>query len=511
MDKAIQTSYKTKKLIMWYKVRELQLKGFTKSCIARTLSIDRGTVRRYLKMSEDEFLGSAAYIRKGVLKLKKYEKFVREALEKYPSLSAAQIHDWLKEYDPELPGVCEKTVFNFVRSVRKKYRIPKMPVSKRVYEKQPDTPYGEFAQADFGEAWMKKADGKSIKIYFFAAVLSRSRYKFIYFSRLPFDTEHTVYAHELAFHFWGGKPRKIVYDQDKVLISKENLGDYALVKGFRTLVNEQHFQPVFCRKSDPESKGKIENVVKYVKRNFLLGRTFYNIDYLNKEGLEWLERTGNGKVHGTTGLVPAHEFETEREYLMPYRGVPQQPSARMREYRVRKDNTISYRGNYYSLPWGTYKDGNSTVWLLASGGMLELYDKESGKLLCRHKICDKKGQFISDGRHRKPHVHTESLATRILIYAHGNMDVRSWLERLKQDKPRYYRDNLEVLLRVASRCDSRLFIHAVRQCLEENIFNGYSVEGICKALHENGRHVVEDGCPIKTSGELSQYNRIFKQ
>ena len=496
---------------MWYKIKELQLKGFTQSYIARMLSIDRGTVRRYLRMSEKEFLGSSAYERKGVLKLKKYEKFVYEALEKYPSLSASQIHDWLKEYDPELPQVCEKTVFNFVRSVRKKYRIPKMPVSKRVYEKQPETPYGEFAQADFGEAWMKKADGKSMKVYFFAAVLSRPRYKFIYFSRLPFDTEHTVYAHELAFQYWGGKPRKIIYDQDKVLISKENLGDYALVKGFRILVNEQHFQPVFCRKSDPESKGKIENVVKYVKRNFLLGRTFHTIDTLNKEGLEWLERTGTGKIHGTTKLVPSHEFEKDREYLMPYRGIPQKPLCRMKEYHVRKDNTVSYRGNYYSLPSGTYKDGRTTVWLQESDGMLELYNKENGKLLCRHGLCEQKGQFIQDRAHRKPHIHTESLASKILVYVHGNTDVRSWLERLKLDKPRYYRDNLEVLLRVASRCDSTLFIHAVRQCLAENVFNGYSVEGICRMLHETGGYAMEDGRPLKTSGELSQYNRIFKQ
>ena len=116
------------------------------------------------------------------------------------------------------------------------------------------TPYGQKAQVDFGEAWMRKENGISIKIYFF--------------------------AHELAFQFWQGKPRKIIYDQDKIFTHREDLGDYILTKAFHTFVKEQNFQPVFCRKAAPESKGKIENVVKYEKKNFFYGRTSHNIETL---------------------------------------------------------------------------------------------------------------------------------------------------------------------------------------------------------------------------------------
>ncbi len=112
--------------------------------------------------------------------------------------------------------------------------------------------------------------------------LSRSRYKFVYFSRTPFTTALAVYAHELAFAFFSGIPEKIVYDQDKVFLVKENLGDLLLTGGFRVLIREHGFEPVFCRKSDPQSKGKIENVVKYVKYNLLRGREFIGIDQLNR-------------------------------------------------------------------------------------------------------------------------------------------------------------------------------------------------------------------------------------
>ena len=42
------------------------------------------------------------------------------------------------------------------------------------------------------------------------------------------------------------------------------------------------------------------------------------LEVLNTEVLQWLEKTGNGQIHGTTRLVPAEEFEIERKYLLPY-------------------------------------------------------------------------------------------------------------------------------------------------------------------------------------------------
>lgn len=239
--------------------------------------------------------------------------------------------------------------------LRGKYDLPKAPEQAyRPYEKLPESPYGEYGQVDFGERYMSTSSGGHIKVYFFAMVLSRSREKFIYFSLTPFTTVLAVYAHELAFEFYGGFPEKLLYDQDKVLLHSENLGDLLLTQGFRKFVREYGFETVFCRKSDPESKGKVENVVKYVKYNFLRGRTFSDIDTLNAEALGWLERTGNGCVHGTTKLIPREVFQTEKEYLKPYTGVPTLPEVKMKDYYVRKDNTVNYKSNYYTLPTGTY-------------------------------------------------------------------------------------------------------------------------------------------------------------
>ena len=71
---------------------------------------------------------------------------------------------------------------------------------------------------------------------------------------------------------------------------EENKGDLILTEQFKAYSNQRRFKLHFCRKSDPESKGKVENVVKYVKQNFLYNRSFTDIDTLNEEALAWLAR-----------------------------------------------------------------------------------------------------------------------------------------------------------------------------------------------------------------------------
>ena len=51
-----------------------------------------------------------------------------------------------------------------------------------------------------------------------------------------------------------------------------------------------------------------------------MARVFRDIDSLNREALEWLERTGNGKVHGTARLVPREELPWRKVFSYPIMG-----------------------------------------------------------------------------------------------------------------------------------------------------------------------------------------------
>ena len=509
------------KLLMWYKVRELESKGLNKTQIGYELGLHRGTVRKYLKMSLEEFLQSQAYQRNFIHKLERYEEYVSTSLELHPYLSSSQIYDWLREQYSDFPEVNTKTVYNFVKYVRAKYKIPKEKVDcVRQYEKIEETVYGEYAQVDFGEYWMKREDERRVKVYFFVMVLCRSRKKFIYFSRTPFTSDLAIYAHELAFSYYGGKPKKIIYDQDKVFIHGENLGDVILTKVFQRYLTGEHFESIFCRKSDPESKGKVENVVKYVKYNFLRGRIFNSIEKTNEQGIAWLKRTANGLVHNGTKLVPDEVFKEEQKHLMPYYGIPMFPARKIEEYCVRKDNTILYHGNFYSVPTGTHENRYTKIWVNENEDFLELYNKETGKQIARHKTCNDKGQFIVDRNHRrKPLPNREEIENKTINYLGRDCLAITWLDNLYKDKPRYYKSNLNYLNKNIEFITSDTLHKAFEICLDKGVYNAKDLINLCDRLSkrkivvsENSivNNLPEAALQIPKKTNINNYKTIFE-
>jgi hypothetical protein len=521
---AIITPSCLQKYVMWNKVRELKSLGFNNSQISRELGLYRGTVARYLSMSESDYLSSSSYRRTYSYKLDRYESYVHTELNAHPYLSSSQIHDHLKEDFPSFPLVNPKTVYNYVLHVRQKYDLPKNPEHEyRPYEKQPETPFGAFGQVDFGERYMSTSSGGHVKVYFFAMVLSRSRDKFLYFSLNPFTTALSVYAHELAFGFYGGVPEKILYDQDKVLLHNENLGDLLLTHGFRKFVGEIGFETVFCRKSDPESKGKIENVVKYVKYNFLRGRCFTDIDTLNQAALGWLERTGNGCVHATTKLVPSEVFKEEKSYLKTYNGTPTPPKVEMKAYYVRKDNTINYKGNYYTLPTGTYHGHNTLVYVHLNDTEVHLFDKETGKTLAVHPLCLEKGKLVRNTSHSRDNTASlQSLEDKVKNSLGAGILIDEYLDKLHRDKSRYYRDNLTFIDRHLPTFSTEIMYKAFSFCLEKGIYNANILVDVAKGLQKQaGKKPAEpvitpqsytirtyDMMPEKT--DINVFNTIFQ-
>jgi transposase len=222
------------KLIMYHEIHRLHREGRSITHIADFLVMNWRTVKKYLSMDEFEYEAFLENQSNRQKELSPYEHFVKVKLEQYPDTSASQMHDWLKEHYDDFPEVNPKTVFNFVTWVRQKHHIPKAKV-ERDYFIVEELPYGKQAQVDFGEYNIRTGSGKRKKVYFFAMVLSRSRYKYVYFSDTPFTSELSVKAHEKAFEYFNGIPEELVYDQDSVFISDENKGDLILTHKFRNM------------------------------------------------------------------------------------------------------------------------------------------------------------------------------------------------------------------------------------------------------------------------------------
>ncbi|OGS72526.1 MAG: hypothetical protein A3F91_10090 [Flavobacteria bacterium RIFCSPLOWO2_12_FULL_35_11] len=282
--------------------------------------------------------------------------------------------------------------------VRQKYNIPFVS-STREYFPVEESPYGEQAQVDFGEYNMLIANGKRKKVKFFIMVLSRSRMKYIWFLDKPFTAQTVSMAHENAFAFFEGIPKTIVYDQDRTMIVDENIGEIILTSVFKQYIKSRNFKLHFCRKADPESKGKVENAVGYVKKNFLYNRTYFDLATLNTEGIAWLGRTANFHMHNFTKKSPQAEHLIEKKYLKAY--IPlviENKETKM--YHVRKTNTIAYKSNFYTLPMGTYQADGIQVIVKEKGNMLEIYNLKE-EFICSHALCFEKGQTIANTNHRR--------------------------------------------------------------------------------------------------------------
>jgi len=485
-----------KKLIMYYEIHKRKINGDNPTRIARYLGIDYRTVKKYLKMTESEYI---SFLEKQAFRSKVldgYEHFIHSRLEDCPEASAAQVFDWLKENFPDIPAVDEKTVFNYTLYVRRRHGIPK-PFVSREFLQVPELPYGRQAQVDFGEYTMRTDQGGRKKIYFFSMVLSRSRYKFVFFSDAPFTTITTIESHEMAFDYFGGFPDQMVYDQDSLLLISENHGDLLLTQQFRSYVSQRSFKIHFCRKSDPQTKGKIENVIKYIKYNFLRGRIYVNIQVLNDQSLSWLSRTANAKVHAATKLVPQLEWEKEKLHLTPVSNlfVPESP---LKSYTVRKDNVVLFKSNFYRVPIGTYNGPGTAAWLKqTSENELIIYDSSKTEL-ARYKISTERGKLIGNNNFKRDYSSgIDKLIDELSFLFERTQKAQEYFNRLRKENPRYIRDQLYLIKKMTKTDSMEVINQALDFCAANSIYKATDFKSVVIKLQADQKNPQKQQQPIQ--------------
>jgi hypothetical protein len=251
----------------------------------------------------------------------------------------------------------------------------------------------------------------------------------------------------------------------------ENLGDYLLANDFGQYRDERKLNVVFCRKADPESKGKIENVVKFVKNNFLRARTLVDMDRLNKEALDWLDRTGNGKEHAGTKLIPKQEWLIEKEHLRHFEGIYYKIVDAPGKYTVRKDNSVSYKSCWYSLPYGTYQGKGTEVLLKEEDDQLYIKDTK-GNWLANHPVSRMSGVFVSNTSHQRDRtVSLEALKVEILTSYSGSDILKDFISRIQRHKSRYVRENLTVLRKVLKEYEPEEIDWSLTYCIDNKLWN----------------------------------------
>lgn len=467
-------------IIMYYEIKRLKREErFSIQRIADHLGLNFRTVQKYLKMTDKEFDDYLTLQDSRPFVMDRYKSFVVNYLGEYPDTPASVLHDKLKEYFSDFPKLDPKTVYNYVIKIRGEFNIPKVTRSDRQYSAVPDLPMGQQAQVDFGMKRLRTSKGGWQTVYFFVMLLCHSRQKFILFRDEPFTSQSAVEAHEKAFDFFQGIPREIIYDQDVVFIHNENKGDYQFTEVFGSYLSSRPFKAVFCHAADPESKGKVENVVRYIKQNFLYNRIFTDTGTLNEEAIAWLNRTGNMMKHNTTCRVPYTEWCNEQKYLLPF--YPLFSAARENGHKVMKTNVIKYRGNIYSLPFGTYKDDDTRVYITESDHQLTIRD-QIGKTIATHLIPESKGRTVINNNHRRnPSVKVSQLREQVREFFSYSPDIETFISRVERYYPRYVRDQLSALLICCEKNGKQSSEMALEFCVKNKIYSANDFKSVVES------------------------------
>ena len=462
---------------MYSNIQAMKEQGFSIRQIAKIKKISRNTVKKYWEMEPEEYAEKFGAANRTTA-LAAYEGVVVKWLETYPCMTAAQVCYWLAE--KHRFDASDRTVRKYVAKLRAKHGITKETEPKRDYEAVEELPMGHQLQLDFGEKTVRSAySSRYVKLYFAVFTLSYSRYKWGVFQDRPFLSSDLVNALYQCFDYFGGKPRQLVYDQDSIIVATENGGDIIHTKTFAAFLSESKLEVRVCRKSDPETKGIVEASVKYVKGNFMENRHYMGLDAWNKSFEDWLVRTGNRKQHGTTKRKPADMFDEEREHLLPLYGIAPAAIADGMDRQIRPDNTVWYKSNRYSVPYGTYNKGRA-AFLEVAGGRLKIIS-EAGDLLADHEVSLERGKLIKLGGHRKKRGEKTAELREKTIALLGE-EFRGYLEAICKRMPRYAKEQIGIVTAACGSYGRETALAAMRHCEGLGLHSANDLRGAAETI-----------------------------
>lgn len=239
----------------------------------------------------------------------------------------------------------------------------------RRYESKP----GEQLQFDWGE-FLYEHEGKTHKFYGFVAILGYSRMRFVKLVKRC-DTTTLIRCLMEAFEYFGGLTKVALTDRMKSVLlemvdnkAKWNprFADFMVSIGVTARV---------CKPYTPQTKGKVERSVSYVKQSFWAGVTFCDLDDLNRQARQWCERI-NSRVHRTTHVRPIERLVEEG--LLPLPGEYAWERFATDDRKVTWDGFFSYDGVLYGLP-GDLQLAGKTVQVRQRRGILTVW--HGGKLV----------------------------------------------------------------------------------------------------------------------------------
>lgn len=156
-------------------------------------------------------------------------------------------------------------------------------------------------------------------LHVFCAVLAWCRVRFVRFA-LDERAETTLGMLTECFEVLGGVPGVVLADRMGCLKGGVVANRVVPTPRYLQLAAHYGFRPDFCEANDPQSKGIVENLVGYAKRDLIVPQApFTDLAVANEQAAAWCMEV-NAVVHSEICAVPAEQLVIERELLGPLLG-----------------------------------------------------------------------------------------------------------------------------------------------------------------------------------------------
>lgn len=185
----------------------------------------------------------------------------------------------------------------------------------------------------------------------------------------------------------------MLYDRMRTVVMGETTDDQGRRQArfnptFAAFASHWGFTPRLCRPYRARTKGKVESGVKYVKRNFVPGRVFHDLEDFNAQLAAWQAEIADVRVHGTTHQRPIDRFAEEASTLIATRAQPSFLQALVRSRVVAEDWLVSIDANRYSVPFGLI---GQTVQVVREGGNFVI--RHHGRVVATHPVLAGRAQL----------------------------------------------------------------------------------------------------------------------
>ena len=304
--------------------------------IARQLGLHRQTVSQWEKRPRYECRQSAP-ARRRASKLEAFKPAIQRLLATH-AYSVTQLLTRLREQ-----GYTGR--YTILRAYVSQVRPPRAAAFLTLHFAP-----GQCAQVDWGSWGSIRVGHTRRRLSFFALVLCHSRQLYVEFT-LGQSQEQWLACHEHAFEYLGGVPAEIMVDNCKTAVLAHAPGAAPVFNPtYLDFARHYGFTIKACAPRRPQQKGRVENGVGYIKKNFLAGLELTDFAPLNPAARVWLDSVANVRVHRETQRRPADLFREEEQPQLRALPLCAYDAALVRPVRATNRCRVVVETNRYSVP-----------------------------------------------------------------------------------------------------------------------------------------------------------------